>query len=254
MVYAFYFGIFILTLFLSSLQTEYRLNKTGILLGGAGAVLASPFLFCLSVLAVAIFQWGLLLVAGLLFAITKWKIFLLLKIKFLVVTILGATLTLPTGGLVWFVIAIIAIGMVFSAIRSWPSEIYSFMKNLLSRAAAIVRAVGDFFRRFLWWPGWVVATLIEFPLIVAIPTLGLWESFSWVDHSKNSLLSAGANVYSLASGGGAIVIDDFIKLAFCLVYGTWVYVQFLRGTAAQSITGFMFDAPDLVLPDVDGKA
>lgn len=240
-----YFCVFAGTLMLSGAQQAYNKSRFAFVAGAGAAMLAAPIFLGLAVLAVLLFQYALIGIGFVLFAISKWKLFLILKLKAILVSIAGVLLTPFTLGLIWVLVGLIFAAMLYTAARDWTVGVYHWTSEALVKAAVKTRAVGDFFRRILWWPGWLIAVAIEAVVVLSVPLWGMWELFNWADGSKSNAWQMIADIYS--SGGiDGLTVEQLTKLALLGVYGLIVYAMFLRGTGENARSVASLDMPDVV--------
>ena len=223
-----YILVTVLTIYLSGLQNKWKVSKVSAVFGVGGALLASPFLLALALVMVTLLQFALLFIGLALFAISNWKLIVLLKLKVILAGLAGVVLTPVTAGLIWFLIFFFFAAMLLGAIKDWTTGIYLSVSRVLIDALVWTRKRGDALRS-VPGVGSLLALGFEFPIVAALPIWGLWETFSWVEGS-----------------GHPNGFDWWTKATLCAGYAIIVYRLFLAGTSGGRTPGTGLDMPDLL--------
>jgi hypothetical protein len=224
-----YLAVFAALHYLSGLQSKWHIAKTALAVGVVGPLVAMPLFLAVAVLMIQLLQLALLFVGLALFAISKWKLFVALKLQALLAGIAGVVLTPFTAGLIWAVIIFIVLAMFIGALKDWTKGTYLWASAVLVEILVWIRAKGDLMRSASPSLGPAAAFCVEFPVVTALPAMGMWETFSWVERF-----------------GHPTPFDHWTKILLCCAYCAIVYRLFFVATSdgRRPFTGL--DMPDVI--------
>jgi hypothetical protein len=224
-----YLAVFAALHFLSGLQNKWHIAKAALAVGVVGPVAALPIFVAIAALMLHLLQLAAVFVGLALFAISKWKLFVALKLQAFLAGAAGVVLTPFTAGLIWAEIIFIVLAMFVGALKDWTKGTYLWVSGFLVEILVWIRAKGDRIRAGSPSLGPALAVCWEFPLVTVLPAIGMWDIFSWVERT-----------------GHPTLFDHWTKILLCCLYCAIVYRLFLvaTGDGRRPFTGL--DMPDII--------
>ncbi len=225
--------------FLGRIQFKYRAVKVA----GASALVSTvalvPVFVALSVLFVTLFKAVAILIALAILALAKWKVFVTVKLGYILAAIGGGLLGIFSGPLGWIALALVVLftfAYMVEFVKSAFTKVYEW---ILTRSAAVMFWVRSLSDQAANGPLGRVGALFVIPLeLAAVTALPIWSLFElW------NLVSGEVDIlYSPAQAN--------LRLLVALIFIILLYVDYRRATSQREPV--YPDLPDVL--DVDGPA
>jgi hypothetical protein len=226
--------IALLLFYLGKIQFKYRAVKVSGAVAVVSTIALIPAFIGISIIFVTTFKIFAVAIAGILLIVAKWKIFVTLKIGYVIAAIGGGMAGIFGGPLGWIAAAIIAlliVGYIGSFLKESFVTIYEKYLKIAASVLLGLRKISDGMKNFLG----AIGVALFFPFeIIAVAFLPIWGMVELWD------------IFA-----GPIYIEDnrrWLRLFIIIGFSIMIYVDYRRSTALGKEA--FIDVPDLV--DVDG--
>lgn len=221
--------------FLGKIQFKYRAVKVSGTTAIVSATILIPLFVASAIIFVFVFKYLAVAIAGILFLIAKWKVFITLKLGYLIGGIAGGIFGIFSGPIGWFAIAIIlllAAGYMYEFTKEAFITIYTKYLSISAGFVFRLRKISDSMNEFLGLFGIILFFPFEFIIISILPVWGLAELWDFFFDPF---------VIDLARAQ--------LRLVILLIFSLAMYADYRRATSLGKDS--FPDVPDIL--DIDGE-
>lgn len=227
--------ILIALILLGKLQFKYRAVKVAGFSAVVSTVALTPLFLIMSILAVMIFKWAIVILFLAIAAIAKLKMLAFLKVGVIIAGAATGVAGIFSGPLGWVALLIVTVfffGYLINFSKDAFFWIYEKYLLMFSKILANIRNISNYMQEKIGQIGVVLFFPFEFFIVSLLPIYGLYEIWSYFS--------------------GEIYDSDREKVRFLLAaaYSVITYVDYRRATGRSE--EIYPDAPDIL--DVDGPA